>query len=574
MDVKMPDGTIITNVPDTATKEQVFAQYNAMKSKQSDGNVLNTDQYTPEGIPLTTPSYGEEISGKPKMVAQLMSGIVSAPISASLGAGKAPLAIAQIADKMLNPQNPEINLSDLVLGNKVKRPLSNIERAINVGNDIQSGMNQQAGGFSYGTTRPAELAGEVFGMPLSIANKVIPQVIKQGSNLLPTLLRASGKSALVGGATGVLTPEETGLSPSEFAGEKVLGTGVNAAIGAAIPGGVQLAKYISKGVPYVLGGTTGAGSQAFKEAYKAGEQGNTKLLENMRGEVSAEEVLNDAKTALANMRATRQDVYRQGIETTKKGQIFYKFEPIENKLNEELKTLKVSNLGKEMPLVGEAELNKVNELKTEIEKWKKTPELWTASGLDGLKRRLDAIYPENLPQAQRIISAVRNKVYDHIVSLDPNYAKTMKAYEEAIKVEQQIEKSLSLGKKTANDTAIRKLLSLSRNNANTNFGYRQELANTLQTQGGKNLEPALAGQALNSIAPKGLVARGSLSGLGITSAGTLNPALLGLAPLSSPRLMGEATYKAGQMANAITPQQRNLARLLMLNQANKMNQGE
>ena len=570
----MPDGTIITNVPDTATKEQVFAQYNAMKSKQSDGNVLNTDQYTPEGIPLTTTSYGEEISGKPKMAAQLMSGIVSAPISASLGAGKAPLAIAQIADKMLNPQNPEINLSDLVLGNKVKRPLSNIERAINVGNDIQSGMNQQAGGFSYGTTRPAELAGEVFGMPLSIANKVIPQVIKQGSNLLPTLLRASGKSALVGGATGVLTPEETGLSPSEFAGEKALGTGVNAAIGAAIPGGVQLAKYISKGVPYVLGGTTGAGSQAFKEAYKAGQQGNTKLLENMRGEVSAEEVLNDAKTALANMRATRQDVYRQGIETTKKGQIFYKFEPIENKLNEELKTLKVSNLGKEMPLVGEAELNKVNELKTEVEKWKKTPELWTASGLDGLKRRLDAIYPENLPQAQRIISAVRNKVYDHIVSLDPNYAKTMKAYEEAIKIEQQIEKSLSLGKKTANDTAIRKLLSLSRNNANTNFGYRQELANTLQTQGGKNLEPALAGQALNSIAPKGLVARGSLSGLGITSAGTLNPALLGLAPLSSPRLMGEATYKAGQMANAITPQQRNLARLLMLNQANKMNQGE
>jgi hypothetical protein len=574
MDVKMPDGTIITNVPDTATKEQVFAQYNAMKSKQSDGNVLNTDQYTPEGIPLTTPSYGEEILGKPKMAAQLMSGIVSAPISASLGAGKAPLAIAQIADKMLNPQNPEINLSDLVLGNKVKRPLSNIERAINVGNDIQSGMNQQAGGFSYGTTRPAELAGEVFGMPLSIANKVIPQVIKQGSNLLPTLLRASGKSALVGGATGVLTPEETGLSPSEFAGEKALGTGVNAALGAAIPGGVQFAKYISKGVPYVLGGTTGAGSQAFKEAYKAGQQGNTKLLENMRGEVSAEEVLNDAKTALANMRATRQDVYRQGIETTKKGQIFYKFEPIENKLNEELKTLKVSNLGKEMPLVGEAELNKVNELKTEVEKWKKTPELWTASGLDGLKRRLDAIYPENLPQAQRIISAVRNKVYDHIVSLDPNYAKTMKAYEEAIKVEQQIEKSLSLGKKTANDTAIRKLLSLSRNNANTNFGYRQELANTLQTQGGKNLEPALAGQALNSIAPKGLVARGSLSGLGITSAGTLNPALLGLAPLSSPRLMGEATYKAGQMANAITPQQRNLARLLMLNQANKMNQGE
>ena len=574
MDVKMPDGTIVTNVPDTATKEQVFAQYNAMKSKQSDGNILNTDQYTSEGVPLTTPSYGEEISGKPKMAAQLMSGVVSAPISASLGAVKAPLAIAQIADKMLNPQNPQVSLSDLVLGNKPKRPLSNVEQAIEAGKQIQGGMNQQAGGLSYATTRPAELAGEIGGMPLGIANKVMPKVIQEGANLLPTLLRASGKSALVGGATGVLTPEETGLSPAEFLGEKALGTGVNAALGAVLPGAAQLGKQLARGIPHVLGGTTGAGSQAFKEAYKAGQQGNTKLLENMRGEVSAEEVLNDAKTALANMRATRQDVYRQGIETTKKGQIFYDFKPIENKLNEELKTLKVSNLGKEMPLVGEAELNKVNELKIEVEKWKKTPELWTASGLDGLKRRLDAIYPENLPQAQRIISSVRKKVYDHIVELDPNYAKTMKAYEEAIKVEQQIEKSLSLGKKTANDTAIRKLLSLSRNNANTNFGYRQELANTLQTQGGKNLEPALAGQALNAISPRGLAAKGTLGTLGSAAFLASNPYLALATPLSSPRLMGEATYKAGQMANAITPQQRNLARLLMLNQANKMNQGE
>jgi hypothetical protein len=272
------------------------------------------------------------------------------------------------------------------------------------------------------------------------------------------------------------------------------------------------------------------------------------------------------------MRANRKYLYQQGIETTKKGQIFYKFDPIEKELKNQLDTLKVSNLGKEMPLVGEAELNKIGELTAEVEKWKKTPELWTASGLDGLKRRLDAIYPENLPQAQRVISAVRDKVYKHIVELDPNYAKTMKAYEEAIKIEQQIEKSLSLGKKTANDTAIRKLLSLSRNNANTNFGYRQELANVLQQQGGKNLEPALAGQALNSLMPKGLVARGSLSSMGV--GGLINPFLLLGAPLTSPRLVGETAYKAGQLANKVTPEQKNLARLLMLNQANKMNQGE
>ena len=570
----MPDGVVVTNVPDNATKEQVFAQYTQMKSKQSDGNVLNTEQYTIEGIPLTTPSYGQEISGIPKAIAQGMSGVVSAPISASLGLAKAPLAIAQIADKFLNPQNPQMSLSDVVLGNKAKRPLSNVEQAIEAGKQIQNGLNQQAGGLSYATTRPAELAGEIGGVPWAVANKILPasQSIKKGAEMLPSLLRMSGKSALIGGATGALTPEQTGLSPLDFAGEKALGMGTNALVGGVIPPAVEAGKFIAKGIPQILGMTTGAGDQAIKEAYKAGKQGNETLLNNMRGEVSAEEVLKNAKTALANMRANRKDVYQQGIETTKKGQIFYKFDPIEKELKDQLNTLKVSNLGKEMPLVGEAELNKIGELTAEVEKWKKTPELWTASGLDGLKRRLDAIYPENLPQAQRVISAVRDKVYNHIVELDPNYAKTMKAYEEAMKVEQQIEKSLSLGKKTSNDTAIRKLLSLSRNNANTNFGYRQELANVLQQQGGKNLEPALAGQALNTIMPKGLVGRGSLSSLGV--GGIMNPSLLLAAPLTSPRLVGETAYKTGQLANKITPEQKNLARLLMLNQSNKMNQGE
>jgi hypothetical protein len=56
--------------------------------------------------------------------------------------------------------------------------------------------------------------------------------------------------------------------------------------------------------------------------------------------------------------------------------------------------------------------------------------------------------------------------------------------------------------------------------------------------------------------------------------GLINPSLLLGAPLTSPRLVGETAYKAGQLANKITPEQKNLARLLMLNQANKMNQGE
>jgi len=70
-------------------------------------------------------------------------------------------------------------------------------------------------------------------------------------------------------------------------------------------------------------------------------------------------------------------------------------------------------------------------------------------------------------QVQRVVSAVRNTVKDTIVAQDKNYTKTMKAYEEALSLEREIERALSLGNRSAADTAIRKLQSLTRNNANT-----------------------------------------------------------------------------------------------------------
>jgi len=197
--------------------------------------------------------------------------------------------------------------------------------------------------------------------------------------------------------------------------------------------------------------------------------------------------------------------------------------------------------------------------------------LHTAEGLDALKQRLDALYPESpmQKQAQRAITSVRNTVKDTIVAQDKNYAKTMKAYEESLGLEREIERALSLGDRASADTAIRKLQSLTRNNANTSFAYRKELADALTKQGGAELMPALSGQALSSWTPRGLAGQGTALGIGATGALSLNPTAAALLPLTSPRLVGLGAYGAGKVSNKIpksnlTDEQKRLINLLMV----------
>jgi hypothetical protein len=107
------------------------------------------------------------------------------------------------------------------------------------------------------------------------------------------------------------------------------------------------------------------------------------------------------------------------------------------------------------------------------------------------------------------------------------------------------------------------------------------LADILKEKSGTDLMPALAGQSLNSYTPRGLakLLPSFTAGSGITGAFALGPA--GLAPLAtlplqSPRLVGEGVYAAGKaakpvidLANSGTPEQRRLAKLLIMNSATK-----
>jgi hypothetical protein len=299
-----------------------------------------------------------------------------------------------------------------------------------------------------------------------------------------------------------------------------------------------------------LGMATGVGAENIGTAFKAGKEGTTAFMENMAGRVAKTDVLDQARQALANMRATRLSEYKTNIATTAADTTPLKFGDIDNALQKVTASLQQGGHSK----IGTAERTKVDEVASIIKEWRDDPAAHTASGLDALKQRLDAVYPESPVhnQAQRVITTVRNAVKDTIVKQSPEYASTMKAYEEAISLEKEIERALSLGQKASADTALRKLTSLGRNNVNANYGYRLDLAKALEQGGNADLMPAIAGQTMSSWTPRGLT--GQLGAPATAGAALMgSPAMAMALPFMSPRLVGEGTYRAGQLANLLQP---------------------
>jgi hypothetical protein len=194
------------------------------------------------------------------------------------------------------------------------------------------------------------------------------------------------------------------------------------------------------------------------------------------------------------------------------------------------------------------------EINQAVQNWKRLDpaEFHTPEGLDRLKMRIGDIR-DNAPfgtPARNVADAAYNAIKNEINTQAPGYAKVMKDYELASNTLKDIESSLSLGKKANIDTSVRKLQSIMRNNANTNYGRRVEQAQMLEGAGAETLMPQLAGQALSSWTPRSLQGIGSA----ITAAGSAvtNPYYLASLPLTMPRVVGESAYYAGKAAG--TPQ--------------------
>jgi hypothetical protein len=330
--------------------------------------------------------------------------------------------------------------------------------------------------------------------------------------------------------------------------------GTGATIGAAFPVvGASGPKLGGMAADLIGNLGTHTGGESLRTAANSGMRGGNiakEFTDNMRGNVPMEDVLTSAKQNIQNMGAQKSAAYRAGMADIKGDKTALNFSGIDDAYE---KAHGMVNFRGQVKNQKGAEV--LSEINQELQNWKKLdPNMYhTPEGFDVLKQKIGGIV-ESIPFEQKTARSVANNIYhaikDDIANQAPTYSKVMKDYSEASELIREIEKSLSLGNKASVDTAMRKLQSLTRNNVSTNYGNRLDLAKALEQQGGNEIMPALAGQSLSSIAPRGL--GGAVAGAtGVGGIATMNPLAIPALAMQSPRLMGEAAYKTGQAARGV-----------------------
>ena len=375
----------------------------------------------------------------------------------------------------------------------------------------------------------------------------------------PAATRALLSSApAVGSAFGAISPEAginalqalkgaattTSAIPGVLSRSAELTNPVNA-VAPIVKGALAIPAAVGK---QVLGSpiATGVGAENIASAGRAGMAGDTSFWDNLTGAVPTSDVLDQARQAMNTLRSQRQAGYRSGIAGTAADTSKLDFTPISDATANVIDSMQSDGHWK----IGPDQQGKLVELASIVDEWKNDPTVHTAMGLDALKQRIDALYPDSPMhnQVQRAISTVRNAVKDTIVKQSPEYAKTMSTYEDALDVEKEIQAALSLKNKTSADTALRKLQSLGKANADQS-GTKIAMMDALQNNSGVNLMPAISGQMFNSWLPRSNLGHAGEAGLavGAFSHPWLAPLLAG----TSPKIVGASLYGAGRGAGAL-----------------------
>ena len=450
------------------------------------------------------------------------------------------------------------------IGATILTPVDAAARAMGIQNDFigrtdrREAMTEGLGSMGadpeslafQGAKIAAEIAGTA-GIPARLAQ------VAAARGVSPSMVQALRTAGISGGnaAQRVGAGAVTGGAAAGMANPDEVTTG--AAISAAIPGAVQVAKGVGSVAKNVLGGTTGVGAEAINQAYKAGKQGGTaarQFTSNLRGDAPMDEVLSMAKQNLQAIGQQRQQAYRSGMMDIKNDKSILDFGGIDDAIKnaQEIGTFKGQS-------TNDATVKAVEDAAVEVKKWKRLDEAsyHTPEGLDALKKKVNSILerldPVKERQARKAVGGIHDAIKMEIGKQAPEYAGVMRDYSDASDLIREIEGTLSLGQKTRADTAMRKLQSLMRNNVNTSYGFRDNLAQQLQAAGGQDIMPALAGQAMSDWMPRGIQrATAGGGGAGLAFTGNI-PAAAGLAAVSSPRLVGEAAYLAGQGAGMVNP---------------------
>ena len=294
---------------------------------------------------------------------------------------------------------------------------------------------------------------------------------------------------------------------------------------------------------------SGAGGETYRRLASAGKAGGDRLsnaLRNMRGKVPVENVVQSAKEGIKTMKDKMYSEYNKqmsGIAGADRPIDFGEVTSAYRKIADGFKF-------KGKSIAGKGTQKKLNEIEEVLNDWGNSPEMHTTLGLDALKKRVYDLMPKatTTDKSGAAVKQMYGAIKDTIVKKSPEYADVMKQYEASINQIDDIAKEMSVNGNVG--TAMRKLQSITRNNANTNYGNRLNMAKALESGGGVSILDDVAGQAANSLAPRGIQSLApTATGMGVWAGAP--PELAALLPMMSPRIMGEAAVAVGRGGRAV-----------------------
>ncbi|MDG1314827.1 MAG: hypothetical protein P8P29_04790 [Flavobacteriaceae bacterium] len=363
----------------------------------------------------------------------------------------------------------------------------------------------------------------------------------------PASILADASLVLTGGA---VTAAKTAASGSKLA----KGAQVVAEVAPKLDPVVAVAPLVGKGAskvagaaaPAILSFTSGVGRKSIEKAYESGVEGGAALKQfrdNMKGEDPIL-ILDDALANLETLRQKKNADYQAGMKELSESGVEVMYNKIDYAINQ---------IAKGSNKLSDGTMDTINSL---IRKVKQSKEMGytTVAQMDDLKQAIAEIGEAATTSGGKThAETVRKAVVKAIEEVAPDYIKVMEQYGEAAEKMKDLKKTLSVqGSKTNPDTALKKLLSIMRDNVQTNYGRRVTLAEELESIGGNKFINKIAGQDMASVTPKGMLGRilgaggvgygavtGSLTGL-------LSPGAIAAASTASPRLIGEAAQLTGQ----------------------------
>ena len=327
----------------------------------------------------------------------------------------------------------------------------------------------------------------------------------------------------------------------------------------ALPGAA--ARLAGRGAAELVGGLgTHTGAEPLIEAAKAGYAGGEQardFLANLSGREPLEATVNAMRTARDSIRAKRGSIYRQGMAEVGLDQTPLSFNDIDAAMKD-IENSMVLHKGVARRL-DDPLLALYQKLQGQISYWKATG-LNTAEDMDVLKQTIGDVrdsYQFGTPE-KRMTSQLYGAIRQTIIDQSPKYGRVMEGYQQASDLLNELEKTFSLPlneRKVAVDTTLRKIQSTLRDNVNTSFGRRRELAQYFVDNGAPTLLAKIAGQSLRPWSARGLGKLGTelglaiVGGLGGLATGSLTGGILtgaAIMPFMSPNLMGSAAFRLGQ----------------------------